>query len=143
MEYFMKKTGLNIQMRLFLYAGALLQSIYIIMTPFDEISSLILIATPLFLLVAYIDLYSRKNIYKHDDTVQWDRKKIMLQNYYSDEQNIDYTFAKCLSDIQQSNQHSVRINRILNNYKETNQKFKIHLKREPENRIDSRYFSEF
>lgn len=71
-----------------------------------------------------------------DDSKIWAKRKLMLQKYYTDDDNIDNSFSKCLNEIQKVNGHNARINRILNNYQSSNKKFKIKMKRNPENSLD-------
>ena len=135
----MNRLKLTNMYRFLLYSGMIVQISYIMITPFMEIPSFILFSTAFIMTAAFIDLsFAKKelelNKNKHEQT--WDEKRKKLQNYYSDETNLNRSFSECLKSIQVEDKHNDRISKILDNYKENNKKFKIKLNRNPENRMD-------
>ena len=109
------------------------------MTPFVELNYLILLSTACILLAGYIDLHhAKKELAEQKSTqeISWNLKRKNLQNYYRDENNLNKSFAECLSKIQVAESQNQRISQILDNYQSSNKKFKIRLNRNPENRID-------
>ena len=135
----MKKTETVSFSRYILYFGLTIQIMYIIITPFMEVNSIILISTACLMIAAFMDLSIAKDELekmKAGHEIAWDTKRKRLQNYYKDEKNLDKSFSECLNNIQMEDTHNERISKILESYQKNNQKFKIKLNRKPENRME-------
>ena len=135
----MKNISMISLSRTLLYTGIITQIFYIIMTPYVEISTFILISTALMLTAGYIDLFVAKKeleISVSNKELTWQEKRKRLQNYYNNEDNLDKSFSECLQNIQLADSHNERISKILDNYQSSNNKFKIKLNRNPESRMD-------
>ncbi len=135
----MKTASITTLSRILLYTGIVTQLAYILMTPFIEISTYILFSTAFMLTAGYMDLFIAKKELVQEKTKQelsWDKKRKRLQNYYSNEANLNKSFSDCLQQMQLADVHNERITKILDNYKTNKKQFKIKLNRKPENRLD-------
>lgn len=135
----MKTASITTLSRFLLYTGIVTQLAYIVMTPFNEISTYILFSTVFMLTAGYMDISIAKKELVQEKTKQevaWDNKRKKLQNYYNNEANVNKSFSECLQQMQAVETHNERISKILDNYQTNKKQFKIKLNRRPENRLD-------
>ncbi len=135
----MKKHQTKTLSRFLLYFGLTIQITYIIMTPFMEISFFVLASTVLLMTAAFMSLSVAKAELSEMQTsheLTWEAKRKKLQDYYTDEKNLNNSFSESLKNIQMDLTHNERISKILESYQTSNKKFKIKLNRKPENRVE-------